>query len=194
MLMKRVATCPTGTATETPGPPSGLRPACHPEHRLSCLRQSARADSSSSRAGRPRTLAACAFTRYALQRPTPWGWVSGAPPPKAGHPAARPPERGYGVRAMPATSSPGCPAFVGVRALPPFSTVAWGRLFRVGAKFKNGSPVLLGVTSSSSGWTPSAPLCGPPAGLRPGNGNLLGHPSRGVPFGCFQHPNGVVFP
>lgn len=132
MLMKRVATCaheaPTETARQHPGALRHCVPARHSEHRSGALRASARADSLSFRPGRPHALTAFALTPYGLRRPSPAGWVLGAPPARPGHPAPHPPWTGGRCPAdtlrteVPRTAS-------GVRGFAPQTRPSRGRLY-----------------------------------------------------------------
>lgn len=113
-------------ATTSGGTSATGWPACQAEHHSGGLRPSARADSLSFRAGRPHAQPVFAFTRYALQHPTPWGWGLGAPPPRRGT-LLRAPCRGT-VDGFASTSCSRVPRLrQGCGALPPMSNRSLGR-------------------------------------------------------------------
>lgn len=104
-------------------------------------------------------------------------------PRRGGAPCCAPP---VGVRwtASRPPLAAGCPDCVrGAGRCPPCPTGRWGDLFRVGAEFGHGSPLLVGVASSWPSWTLDHPLCGPRAGssaaLRPLLWPVPGQPRRG---------------
>lgn len=138
-------------------------PAWYPTHRKGSLRSAARAAAPSLAAGRGHGLAPFAF-RLAAPAGAGSAYPLGAPPPRRGTPL-RAPLNGGTVAGKRPPLAPRCPASLGVRAPPPFLTGCWGTLFRLGPKFKNGSPVFVGVASSWSSWTLAHPLCGPLRGF-----------------------------